>query len=133
MTIRETDVESYLKEQVELRGGKCVKLQRLAGWPDRLVIIPGRTSHRPVITPGRTSPYMGAWYELAEVWFIELKRPKGGSLSRVQKAMQRELGLYGIGCRVANIKSKQEVDAWVEANMRSPEDGACHTPESMTD
>lgn len=39
----ESKLEQKLKKQVELRGGKCIKLNPVAdrGIPDRLVLLPG--------------------------------------------------------------------------------------------
>jgi len=61
-TEKETDVETFLDKQVERRGGFTVKLnpKGYKGIPDRLVVLPGR------------------------IIFVELKRPKGGVLARLQ-------------------------------------------------
>lgn len=74
MTQREKDIEQKLRKAVEAAGGKCVKWT-CPGWtgvPDRLVLLPG----------GR-------------IVFVELKRPKGGKLSEMQKWWQRELDRLG--------------------------------------
>ncbi len=64
MTELEKDIERKLKDLVEDLNGKCLKWT-CPGWrgvPDRIVLMPR----------GR-------------VYFVELKRPKGGKLSEMQK------------------------------------------------
>lgn len=64
MTPLEKDIERKLRQMVEAHGGLCLKWV-CPGWtgvPDRIVLLPG----------GR-------------VVFAELKRPKGGRLTRLQK------------------------------------------------
>lgn len=39
--IREASLEKWLKNVVEQRGGRCIKLIRSIGIPDRLVLLPG--------------------------------------------------------------------------------------------
>jgi len=87
MLVVEKDVETYLKKQVEGRGGKCLKFPAVyeEGIPDRLVILP----------QGRIA-------------FVELKRPKGGKLSAIQK-YQIE-GLKALGCKVFVLKNYKEID-----------------------
>lgn len=76
MTELEKDIERKLKDLVEDLGGKCLKWT-CPGWrgvPDRIVLMPR----------GR-------------VYFVELKRPKGGKLSEMQKWWHkklRELGFW---------------------------------------
>lgn len=63
MTQLEKDIERKLRREVERRGGRCLKwvCPGWAGVPDRIVLLPG----------GR-------------IYFVELKRPKGGKLSAMQ-------------------------------------------------
>ncbi len=95
----ESKVEKHLRQRVEALGGRAIKLQRLPGWPDRLVIIP--RSQDPKVYAGE--PIMR---------FVELKRPKGGVLSRVQKAVHLEI--TALGCDVIVLSSQSMVDDWIE-------------------
>ena len=64
LTPLEKDIERALVEKVKKRGGYCLKWV-CPGWtgvPDRIVLLPG-----------------------GKVVFVELKRPKGGRLSPMQK------------------------------------------------
>lgn len=64
MTTLEREIEKKLREMVEAHGGRCLKWV-CPGWsgvPDRLVLLPG----------GR-------------IVFVELKRPQGGRLSKMQE------------------------------------------------
>lgn len=83
----EHDIENYLARKVKALGGKCIKLIALheKGIPDRLVVLP----------KGR-------------VGFVELKRPKGGRLSEMQKYQIEKL--RGLGCKVYVAKNYDEVD-----------------------
>jgi hypothetical protein len=67
-------VEDALVGGVEALGGFCWKLRMpwFTGVPDRLVLLPG----------GR-------------VFFVELKRPKGGKLSRRQEIVHGQLKTLG--------------------------------------
>lgn len=70
MTTLEKDIERALVEKVKKRGGYCLKwvCPGWAGVPDRIVLLPG----------GR-------------VVFVELKRPKGGRPSPLQKWWAKKL------------------------------------------
>ena len=91
MPIIEKDVEEFLKKKVERLGGRCLKFPAVfeEGIPDRLVIIPR----------GR-------------IVFVELKRPKGGRLSEMQKYQIKKL--RDLGCRVYIVHNYAEVDAMLE-------------------
>ena len=75
----EKDVEQRLREEVEKIGGKAFKLvsQGNAGMPDRLICL----------SDGRAV-------------FVELKRPKGGRLSKLQEYRIAELQRLGFEVRV---------------------------------
>lgn len=91
--ILEKEVEAYLKKKVEGLGGICLKFPATfaEGIPDRLIILPG--GHY-------------AW--------VELKRPKGGRLSEIQKYQHKKLRT--IGCKVYVLKNYQEVDDFIKEN-----------------
>lgn len=90
--MREHIVEDRLRDGVRAREGRCVKLSPL-GWvgiPDRLVLAPGG--------------YVG---------FVELKKPRGGVLSRKQKLWGR--WLLENGFNYAVLWTPGEVDDYLEA------------------
>lgn len=87
--MRETVVENYLYRQVRKLGGMCVKTPAtVAGWPDRLVILPGQP-----------------------IYLVEMKQPKG-KLSPLQIEIHRRLA--ALGHPVATLYTKAEVDLWLE-------------------
>lgn len=59
----EREIERKLRDMVERHGGLCLKwvCPGWAGVPDRIVLLPG-----------------------GQVMFVETKRPKGGTLSKLQ-------------------------------------------------
>ena len=87
MRILEHEVETYLRNKVKERGGRCVKLipDYARGYPDRLVILP----------------------EGVLIW-VETKKPRGGRLSLMQRVCHGEL--RKLGQRVEVVWSKEDVD-----------------------
>lgn len=77
MTKLEREIEAKLRKVVEAHGGLCVKwvCPGWAGVPDRLILLPGGT-----------------------LMFVELKRPKGGEVSPLQRWWQRKLSSLGFDC-----------------------------------
>ena len=86
----ESEVEKYLREQVEKVGGKCVKFipDFSRGFPDRLVILPHGVL----------------------VW-VETKRPVGGHVDPAQNVQHTIL--RRLGQRVEVVWTKEEVDSLV--------------------
>lgn len=85
--MRESDVERYLRKQVEANGGKCWKWVSPGrrGVPDRIVIMPGGV-----------------------VAFVELKAP--GKTERADQVHVQKM-LRDLGCRVySSVDSKSDVD-----------------------
>lgn len=85
---RESHVEKYFKEQCEAHGAIVKKIQRLRGFPDRLIY------------------WFGGVHDV-----VELKRPVGGvfeplQLSTHRKLRQREHGVFV-------IHTKELVDAYI--------------------
>lgn len=74
MTPLEKDIEQKLRKMVEAHGGLCLKWV-CPGWsgvPDRIVLLPG----------GR-------------IYFVELKRPKGGRVGAMQLWWKNKLVSLG--------------------------------------
>lgn len=90
MTV-ELAIEKYLAGEVKSTGGLCIKLVPigLRGIPDRLVVLPG-----PVVA------------------FVELKRPKGGVISRHQHGWREKL--IKLGCLHRFIHTREQVDAFIK-------------------
>lgn len=86
----ERDVEQYLSTSVRAAGGMCVKFNpdSVRGMPDRIVMLPGGVI----------------------VW-VELKKPKGGKVSEVQRHRHRRL--RQLGQQVAVLWSKADVDQFI--------------------
>ncbi len=91
--MRESVIESYMRDQVRALGGKAYKFVSPgnAGVPDRLVCLPG----------GRVA-------------FVELKAP-GGKPTALQMARHRELNK--LGHTVMILDSKPAVDEFVKGLM----------------
>lgn len=90
-TVLEKEVEKYLRERVEKRGGLCVKFipDLLRGWPDRIVLLPGGVI----------------------VW-VELKRPVGGKVSASQRVAHEML--RRLGQRVEIVLTKEDAAQLVD-------------------
>jgi hypothetical protein len=84
--VLEQSIEKYLADETKLRGGRAVKLHPAGakGIPDRLVILPGA------------------------LYFVELKRPRGGVLDKLQVWWQRYL--TRLGHPVLVLRTKEQVD-----------------------
>ena len=87
----EKDIERKLRDMVERHGGLCLKwvCPGRAGVPDRIVLLPG----------GR-------------VVFVELKRPKDGVLSELQKWWAKKL--MALGFEYWSIWNKSDLDDFEE-------------------
>ena len=85
--VREIRIETYLFEQVKAAGGYCIKLHPfgVVGIPDRLVLLPGGV-----------------------VVFCEVKKPRGGVISRLQLWWRDELDR--LGCRHRWVFTKDDVE-----------------------
>lgn len=85
---REASIESYLVKEVVAAKGLAKKVQKLRGWPDRLILWPDGIAD-----------------------FIELKRPVGGRFEPLQERVHRMLASKGFEIRVIN--TKEMVDEYV--------------------
>lgn len=90
MATQEASIEDYLRTRINDMGGVCIKLSPvgLRGVPDRLIVLQG-----------------------PRVIFVELKRPKGGVISALQRWWRARL--MKLGCEHHFIKTRAEVDAMV--------------------
>ena len=88
MALREASIEEYLRQRTEGLGGVCIKLSPtgLRGVPDRLIVLSG-----------------------PRVLFVELKRPTGGVISKLQHWWRDRLS--ALGCEHHFVKTRAEVDA----------------------
>lgn len=90
MSTLEKEIEQKLRTKVEDLGGKCLKWV-CPGWsgvPDRIVLLPG----------GR-------------IYFVELKRPRGGVLSPMQKKWRD--WLQRLGFRYVLIWDRERLDRFL--------------------
>lgn len=87
MAIREVSIEGYLKSSVEGAGGLCIKLSPmgLRGIPDRLIVLAG-----------------------PRVIFAEVKKPRGGIISKMQHWWRGKL--VALGCEHRFILTRADVD-----------------------
>lgn len=85
--VLEKDIERRLGSLVKQYGGKYIKFYSSAetGIPDRVVVLPGGV-----------------------VIFVELKRPKGGKLSAMQKYQIEQL--RDLDCWVEVVKNYEQID-----------------------
>lgn len=93
MPTQEKQIESYLKGRAEEEGALCLKFTSpgTRGVPDRMILSNG------------------------QVFFVELKRPKGGKLSALQKHWRKKFEAQGFYIHV--LKNREEVDDFVERNL----------------
>ena len=91
MPVREASVETYLRSRVTDGGGLCVKLNPASyvGIPDRLVVLPG------------------GW-----ICFVEVKKPKGGRIGRLQHWWRDQL--LELGVRHRFVLTHEDVDGMME-------------------
>jgi hypothetical protein len=77
VTQLEKDIEQKLRNQIKARGGLCLKWVSPGnnGVPDRIILLPG-----------------------ARIYFVETKRPKGGTLSALQKKWREWLTRLDFRC-----------------------------------
>lgn len=90
--MKEKPVEDHLRDRVKALGGLAIKVMpvSMAGLPDRLVLLPG----------GRA-------------YFVEVKRPRGGVVSPIQKVVHGKL--EKMGHPVALLNTKEGIDEWLSA------------------
>lgn len=91
MLQREKTIEVYLKAQVNLKGGLCLKWVSPGnnGVPDRIVLMPG-----------------------GKAYFIEVKRP-GVVVEGLQGWWQRQL--IGLGFIAIEVNTKEQVDEFIQS------------------
>ena len=90
MSVREREVEAYMRRRVEEQGGRFEKfLPDLdSGMPDRILMLPGGVL----------------------VW-VETKKPKGGRVGKLQRVQHDRL--RRLGQRVEVVWTKEQADALV--------------------
>ncbi len=93
--MRESVVEQHLITTVAQLGGMTYKfvVPGRRGYPDRIVKLPG-----------------------VSAFLVELKKPRGGVVSEVQKVIHKEL--RAVGWRVYLAKDRGEVDAIIQAEYK---------------
>lgn len=94
--MRESTIESYLRDQMKTLGGVAIKIHPVGarGWPDRVCIYPG-----------------------GNVEFVELKAP-GKKPTLLQSARHQALRKLGVWVEI--LDSKAEVDRYIaEARLRA--------------
>jgi len=86
--VRERVIEARLRKGLQEKKHECVKIYARIGWPDRVVPLPN-----------------------GEVHWIELKKPKGGVLSPMQKRIHKRL--RDKGHKVFVLYTKEDVDNYL--------------------
>ena len=98
MMVREREIETKLTTLVTRYGGQCLKWV-CPGWtgvPDRIILLPG-----------------------GSIIFVELKRPKGGRESPMQKWWRRRLLDLGFDhWIVRNYDDLGDIDRYIRSIMR---------------
>ena len=84
--VLEKDVERIFVKKMSEAGWAVIKIKGSAGWPDRQVL-----------------GYNGFSF------FVELKRPKDGKLSAIQKVVHRNLKLRGFIVEIVKDCSNEEI------------------------
>lgn len=94
MAVQERDVERYLISSVRKAGGQCLKwvCPGTAGVPDRIILLPGGHVH-----------------------FVELKRPDGGVVSKLQIVWHNRLRKLGFSTWF--ISSREGVRAFIKETV----------------
>lgn len=82
MSILEVDLEQSCRLLAEKHGCKLLKLQKVKGWPDRLLIAPA----------GR-------------MFFMEFKKEGGGTVSAFQEHVLQQLRAMGYKAEVVACKA----------------------------
>lgn len=88
--MKESEIEAHFVWAVEMRGGKAYKFKSPArrGVADRIACMPN-----------------------GETWFVELKRPKGGKLSELQKLFADDM--IRLRQKYICLWSKPMIDEWL--------------------
>lgn len=87
--MKESTIEHKLIKAVESQGGICYKwISGEVGVPDRIAILPHGV-----------------------IYFIELKKPKGGRVAPMQIYQQTKL--KELGCNVKIIKNEDEIQQFI--------------------
>lgn len=91
---REEKIEDWLRQRVKDVGGICVKLNPAgyAGIPDRLVLLPGGV-----------------------VFLVEVKKPRGGVIGRLQFVWRSRITEMGIRHRF--VFTRADVEELIESGL----------------
>lgn len=94
--VREAEIENYLVEQVELRGGLCEKFicPGKKGVPDRIVT-----------------------WQYPKIDFVECKKPRGGRVEVLQRLDHAARRVCGHLVRV--LRTFEDVDAYIDRRRDS--------------